>query len=84
MLDISKPGNRDQENVSGTIDRFEKKQMAKMNKRSSWRPTARRLAGFREPSGAGIGLLPLRDCVCRAMLRRKEQPMAECFVAKAS
>ena len=25
MLDISKPGNRDQENVSGTIDRFEKK-----------------------------------------------------------
>jgi hypothetical protein len=29
MLDISKPGNRDQENVSDTIDQFEKKSNGK-------------------------------------------------------
>jgi nitrite reductase/ring-hydroxylating ferredoxin subunit len=61
-----------------------KNRIEKMNKRSSWQLTTRRIPGFRETPGTGIGLLPLRDFAPRAMLRRKEQPMAECFVAKAS
>jgi hypothetical protein len=49
-----------------------KNQIEKMNKRSSWQLTARRIPGFRETPGTGIGLLPLRDFAPRAMLRRKE------------